>query len=78
MDDFTTHHATPMTSIKVFCLQCMGYQKKEVPLCTAPKCPLFPYKLGKRPPKTSISIKFTKSLEFTRRTTSKLRVGEQP
>lgn len=46
---FRDHHATPVTSIRAFCLQCVGFSPKEVELCTAPECPLFPYRMGKRP-----------------------------
>ena len=27
-----------------FCLECVGWDKKEVTLCTAPACPLYPYR----------------------------------
>lgn len=26
------------------CIECMGYQFKEVRLCVSPQCPLFPYR----------------------------------
>ncbi len=26
------------------CIECMGYQLKEVRLCVSPQCPLFPYR----------------------------------
>ena len=31
-------------AIKAFCQMCMGWHKAEVPLCTDPACPLFPYR----------------------------------
>ena len=33
--------ASPRDAIKAKCLECMGYKKAEVRLCTAPTCPLF-------------------------------------
>ncbi len=43
------------TEIKLFqairknCLDCMGGQWSEVPLCTSPKCTLYPYRYGRLP-----------------------------
>ena len=31
-------------AIRAFCLECMGYQSAEVNRCTAPACPLYPYR----------------------------------
>ena len=33
--------------IRAMCLECMGWQTTEVPRCTAPKCPLYPWRMGK-------------------------------
>ena len=30
--------------VKSFCLECTGWVKEEVRLCTAPQCPLYPYR----------------------------------
>ena len=38
---------TPVKAIRYFCKECMGYQAAEVPRCTAPLCPLYPYRMGK-------------------------------
>ncbi len=38
---------TPIKAIRLFCKECMGYQQAEIPRCTAPLCPLFPYRMGK-------------------------------
>ena len=46
---FEDHHATPIDSIRAFCVQCNGYQYAEIPKCTTIYCPLFPYRMGKRP-----------------------------
>lgn len=31
-------------AIKAFCAECVGWDREEVRLCTAPACPLFPYR----------------------------------
>lgn len=40
---------TPIKAIRKKCLECSGYQPSEVRLCTSEDCPLFPYRMGKRP-----------------------------
>jgi hypothetical protein len=30
--------------VKAFCLECMCWQKQEIKQCTAPQCPLYPYR----------------------------------
>ncbi len=42
-------YLTPLKAIRRKCLDCVGFQPKEVTLCTAEKCPLFPYRMGRRP-----------------------------
>lgn len=44
-------HLTPVQSIRAKCLDCSCQQPKEVRLCPATKCALWPYRLGKRPVK---------------------------
>lgn len=46
---------TPMRAIRRKCLDCCCYQPKEVTLCTATNCPLFPYRMGKRPKENYIT-----------------------
>ena len=31
-------------AIRAFCLECCGWERNEVALCTDPGCPLFPYR----------------------------------
>lgn len=31
-------------AIHAFCLECMGWQREEIKLCTAYACPLYPYR----------------------------------
>jgi hypothetical protein len=33
-------------AIRFFCYECLGWQKTEVKNCTAPLCPLFPFRPG--------------------------------
>lgn len=40
---------TPMKAIRAKCLDCCCGQFIEVRECTAKKCPLYPYRMGKRP-----------------------------
>lgn len=40
---------TPMKAIRAKCLDCVCGQAKEVRLCPSEKCPLHPYRMGKRP-----------------------------
>ena len=35
---------TRKRAIRFFCYECMGWQKQEVRNCTAPNCPLFPFR----------------------------------
>ena len=40
---------TPLKAIRQKCLDCCAGQVAEVRRCTVEKCPLFPYRFGKRP-----------------------------
>jgi hypothetical protein len=31
-------------AMRAFCLECVGYESAEVNRCTAPACPLYPYR----------------------------------
>jgi len=37
---------TPIKAIRRFCLECMCWGVAEVNRCTAPLCPLFPFRMG--------------------------------
>lgn len=39
--------ASPLKSIRAFCLGCVGNVPSEVKLCPSMKCPLYPYRFGK-------------------------------
>ena len=40
---------TPMKAIRLKCLECCCDSAQEVRLCNSKKCPLYPYRFGKRP-----------------------------
>ncbi len=42
-------HLTPVKAIRAKCLDCCCGHPSEVRICTAKKCPLYPYRMGKRP-----------------------------
>ena len=42
---------TPIKAIRAHCIECCGGSMKEARLCPAEKCPLYPYRMGHRPPK---------------------------
>lgn len=44
-----TKKLTPIKAIRQKCLNCCAYQPSEVRLCTNEDCPLFCYRMGKRP-----------------------------
>ena len=40
---------TPLKAIRANCIDCSGGQTKEVRECVIKHCPLYPYRMGKRP-----------------------------
>lgn len=40
---------TPIKSIRAYCIECSGGMAKEVRLRPIEECPLYPYRMGKRP-----------------------------
>jgi hypothetical protein len=40
---------TPIKAIRAKCLDCSNHQPKEVRLCPVTNCPLWLYRMGKRP-----------------------------
>ncbi len=45
---------TPLRAIRKECLDCSGFQPKEVRLCPATDCPLYPYRFGTNPTRKGI------------------------
>ena len=39
----------PIKAIRQKCLDCSTYQVKEIRNCVIVDCPLYPYRMGKRP-----------------------------
>jgi len=54
--DFRHHYTTPVKAIRAFCVQCMGGYTSEIPICTDYHCPLYPYRMGKRPNKRKFKM----------------------
>src|SRR5215470_11996547 len=40
---------SPLQAIRAHCLDCCVYQEKEVALCTAVRCPSWPFRMGTDP-----------------------------
>lgn len=40
---------TPMKAIRAKCLDCTLNQLQDIRECTIKKCPLYPYRMGRRP-----------------------------
>lgn len=46
---------TPVKAMKMKCLDCCGWQRKEVELCPIRHCPLWAYRKGSRPSSEDIA-----------------------
>lgn len=40
---------TPMSAIRAFCLECLGWNSGDIKGCTDKLCPLYPGRMGKAP-----------------------------
>jgi hypothetical protein len=47
---------TPIKAIRAKCLDCMNHQTKEIRLCPMTTCPLWSYRMGKRPTKDDADV----------------------
>lgn len=47
---------TPLRAIKTHCLECSGYEKKQVRECVVNNCVLFPFRQGKNPNRKGSTI----------------------
>ena len=45
---------TPLKAIRKKCLDCSYWSPKEVRTCTIIKCPIYPYRFGRRPSKAIV------------------------
>ena len=41
-----TANLTPIKSIRFHCIECMGFQIREVAECTSPLCLSYPFRMG--------------------------------
>ena len=55
-----TTKAELLKVIRQQCKNCMGGYENEIPICTAPKCSLFPYRMGKDPNPNPNKVKMGK------------------
>ena len=47
---------TPLKAIKKHCLECSGYEKKQVRECVIKDCVLFPFRQGSNPNRKGCTI----------------------
>lgn len=47
---------TPMKSIRKKCVDCSNGELKEIRNCVIPTCALYPYRMGRRPMATGMTI----------------------
>ena len=45
---------TPLKAIRLRCLDCCGYQVKEVRMCPCKDCALWPFRFGRNPNRTGL------------------------
>ena len=48
------HILTPVNAIREYCKDCSAGSLKEIRLCNQVDCPLFPYRMGRRPTENEI------------------------
>jgi len=46
--DFRNCHLSRKKAIRIFCLECVDYNRKEVRNCSNYNCSLYPYRMGKK------------------------------
>ena len=54
---------TPLKAIKKHCLECSGYEKKQVRECVIKDCALFPFRQGSNPNRKGCTIKKAISIQ---------------
>ncbi len=47
---------TPLKAIRAKCVDCSGHNTAEVRECVVPDCPLYGYRMGKRPKTVQIHL----------------------
>lgn len=56
MEATTPKIYTPIKAIRKKCLDCSAKQLTEIKNCTLKDCPLYPYRMGKRPKADSTKL----------------------
>ena len=51
---------TPLKAIRAKCFDCCCGQFQEIKLCTVKDCPLYEYRMGKRPKSSGLANNFMK------------------
>ncbi len=59
--DFSKKKLTPVKAIRLKCIDCSGFQEKEVKECVCKNCPLYPYRLGIKSNIPSVSLSVLRS-----------------
>lgn len=58
---------TPLKAIREKCIDCSGGSKKEVRLCWASNCPLYPFRMGKNPYRKKRKVAETQKSDLLKR-----------
>lgn len=53
------HKLTPIKAIRKKCLDCSCGSVSEVKLCPVKECPIYPYRMGKRPKNIELPNEFS-------------------
>lgn len=48
---------TRSQAIRANCLECMGFDKREIRFCPAESCPLWPFRMGSGQEETDVPLK---------------------
>ena len=43
-----------LKEIRKYCIECLGGMRNEVEKCSAPKCRLYPFRMGRKPKKNKV------------------------
>ena len=62
-------HKNPIKVMRQFCWECMGWNINDIEGCTAPDCPLYPWRKGKNPYRKE---KTAKQLSASKRNVKKM------
>lgn len=56
--DFSKYRLTKAQAIRLKCLDCCGFEAKEVKYCIVKQCPLYPYRKSIREKTPLVSLKY--------------------